>query len=76
MRKIVTLVVCLAVATLFAMLLFYLPALAQSQLSLQAKDPGVRAGSVDAGRSGGGALLAGDGEHGRRATAGDDIRSW
>ena len=34
MRKIVTLVVCLAVATLFAMLLFYLPALAQSQLSL------------------------------------------
>jgi hypothetical protein len=51
MRKIVTLVVCLAVATLFAMLLFYLPALAQSQLSLQAKDPGVRAGSVDAGQA-------------------------
>jgi hypothetical protein len=51
MRKIVTLVVCLAVATLFAMLLFYLPALAQSQLSLQAKDPGVRAGSVNAGQA-------------------------
>ena len=51
MRKIVTLVVCLAVATLFAMLLFYLPALAQSQFSLQAKDPGVRAGSVDAGQA-------------------------
>ena len=51
MRKIVTLVVCLAVATLFATLLFYLPALAQSQLSLQAKDPGVRAGSVNAGQA-------------------------
>ena len=51
MRKIVTLVVCLAVATLFAMLLFYLPALAQSQLSLQARDPGVRAGSVNAGQA-------------------------
>jgi len=51
MRKIVTLVVCLAVATLFAMLLFYLPALAQSQLSLQVKDPGVRAGSVNAGQA-------------------------
>jgi CxxC motif-containing protein (DUF1111 family) len=51
MRKIVTLVVCLAVATLFAMLLFYLPALAQSQLSLQAKDPGVRVGSVNAGQA-------------------------
>ena len=51
MRKIVTLVVCLVVATLFAMLLFYLPALAQSQLSLQAKDPGVRAGSVNAGQA-------------------------
>jgi hypothetical protein len=33
------------------MLLFHLPALAQSQLSLQAKDPGVCAGSVNAGQA-------------------------
>jgi CxxC motif-containing protein (DUF1111 family) len=51
MKKIVTLVVCLAIGTLFALLLFYLPALAQSQPSSQAKDPGVRAGSVNAGQA-------------------------
>ena len=51
MKRIVTLVVCLAIGTLFAMLLFYLPALAQSQPSSQAKDPGVRAGSVNAGQA-------------------------
>jgi CxxC motif-containing protein (DUF1111 family) len=53
MKRIVTLVVCLAVATLFAMLLFYLPALAQSQPSAgsQVKDPGVRAGAVNAGQA-------------------------
>ncbi len=53
MKKIVTLVVCLAIGTLFAVLLLYLPALAQSQLSdgSQAKDPGVRAGTVSAGQA-------------------------
>jgi hypothetical protein len=51
MKKIVTLVVCLAIGTLFAMLLFYLPALAQSQPSSQAQDPGVRAGTVNAGQA-------------------------
>jgi len=53
MKRIVTLVVCLAVATLFAMLLFYLPAGAQSQpsSSSQAKDPGVRTGTVNAGQA-------------------------
>ena len=53
MRRIITLVVCLAVATLFAMLLFYLPAQAQSQAtaSSQAKDPGARAGTVNAGQA-------------------------
>jgi CxxC motif-containing protein (DUF1111 family) len=53
MKRIVTLVVCLTVATLFAMLLFYLPAGAQSQpnASSQAKDPGVRAGTVNAGQA-------------------------
>jgi CxxC motif-containing protein (DUF1111 family) len=53
MRRIVTLVVCLTVATLFAMLLSYVPAGAQSQAtaSSQAKDPGVRAGSVNAGQA-------------------------
>lgn len=51
MKRIVTLLVCLAIGTLFAMLLFYLPALAQSQPSSQAKDPGVRAGSVNAGQA-------------------------
>jgi CxxC motif-containing protein (DUF1111 family) len=51
MKKIVTLVVCLAIGTLFALLLFYLPALAQSQPASQAKDPGVRAGSVNAGQA-------------------------
>jgi CxxC motif-containing protein (DUF1111 family) len=51
MKKIVTLVVCLAIGMLFAMLLFYLPALAQNQPSTQAKDPGVRAGSVNAGQA-------------------------
>ncbi len=51
MKRIVTLAVCLAIGTLFAMLLFYLPALAQSQPSSQAKDPGVRAGSVNAGQA-------------------------
>ena len=47
MRKIVTLVVCLAVATLFAMLLFYLPALgAKPSSACKRRILRVRAGSV------------------------------
>jgi CxxC motif-containing protein (DUF1111 family) len=51
MKKIVMLVVCLAIAVLFALLLFNPSALGQSQPSTQAKDPGVRAGSVNAGQA-------------------------
>ncbi|HEY1468673.1 MAG TPA: di-heme oxidoredictase family protein [Candidatus Acidoferrum sp.] len=53
MKKIVTPVVCLAIGTLFAVLLFYVPALAQGQASAgsEAKDPGVRAGTVNAGQA-------------------------